>query len=224
MNEQELFDRLERLTRAFEGMSEGVERSTETTRAHTDATQMDAAQIQESIAQQKRKKALDETDQREQYAYSARIRKNFDDLGISIRTYIEGEKTLSKIEKSRETDMKTRQAAEKELNKVLEENAEGYKNLSQAAKEKYKNDLKNEAAMTKAYASTGRHYDATGKLVKETSDLTMVQRAEIAILKEHDNVVQSITGNVGKFGMDLGKLAIKSTFDMFVAGIKGAYE
>jgi len=224
MNEQELFDRLERLTRAFEGMTEGVERSTETTRAHTDATQMDAAQIQESIAQQKRKKALDETDQREQYAYSARIRKNFDDLGISIRTYIEGGKTLSKIEKSRETDMKARQAAEKELNKVLEENAEGYKNLSQAAKEKYKNDLKNEAAMTKAYASTGRHYDATGKLVKETSDLTMAQRAEIAILKQHDSVVQSMTGNVGKFGMDLGKLAIKSTFDMFVAGIKGAYE
>jgi hypothetical protein len=205
-------------------MTEGVERSTETTRAHTDATQMDAAQIQESIAQQKRKKALDETDQREQYAYSARIRKNFDDLGISIRTYIEGGKTLSKIEKSRETDMKVRQAAEKELNKVLEENAEGYKNLSQAAKEKYKNDLKNEAAMTKAYASTGRHYDATGKLVKETSDLTMAQRAEIAILKQHDSVVQSMTGNVGKFGMDLGKLAIKSTFDMFVAGIKGAYE
>jgi hypothetical protein len=184
---------------------------------------MDAAQIQESIAAEKKRQALRETDQKEEWAYSARIRKNFDDLGISLRTYKEGNETLSKIEKTRVTDMKIRQAAEKELNKILEENAEGYKDLSKAGKEKYKNDLKNEVAMTKAYASTGRYYDATGKLVKETDGLTMAQRAEIAVLKEHDRVVQQMSGNVAKFGGDLGKLAIKSTFDMFVAGIKGAY-
>lgn len=217
MNEQELFDRLERFARALEGMSEGVERSTERTREHTESTQ-------ETIAQQKKERALKETDQREEYAYQARIRKNFDDLGISIKTYKEGNEVLSKIEKARVTDMKARQAAEAELNKILEENTSDFKNLSKSAKEKYKNDLKNEAAMTKALAATGRVFDANGKLVKETDGLTMAQRAHIGILKEQDRVQQQMAGNIGKLGKDIAGLAITSTLNLFVAGIKGAWE
>ena len=217
MNEQELFDRLERFVRTLEGASDGIERSTETTREHTEATQ-------EEIAQQKRNKALKETDQREEYAYQARIRKNFDELGISIKTYKEGNETLSKIEKTRVTDMKARQAAEAELNKILEENTSDFKNLSKSAKEKYKNDLKNEAAMTKALAATGRVFDANGKLVKETDGLTMAQRAHIGILKEQDRVQQQMAGNIARLGKDIAGLAITSTLDLFVAGIKGAWE
>jgi len=221
MNEQELFDRLERLTRAFEGMSEGVERSTGNI---TSETTVRRQLTDDEIANAKKKKALDDTFQKENWDYQARLRKNFDDLGISIKTYKEGNEVISKIEKSRVSDMKARQAAEAELNKILQENADGYKNLSKAGKEKYKNDLKNEAAMTKAYASTGRYYDATGKLVKETDGLTAAQRVHISILQEHDRVLQQMGGNVAQFGMDLGKLAVTSTFTMFAAGIKGAYE
>ena len=217
MNEQELFDRLERFVSKLEGASDGLERSTEKTREHTEATQ-------EEIAQRKRKKALDETDQREEWAYKARIRKNFDDLGISLKTYKEGNETLSKIEKARVSDMKARQAAEAELNKILEENTSDFKKLSDSQKERYKNELKNEAAMTKALASTGRVFDANGKLVKETDGLTIAQRAHIGILKEQDRVQQQMAGNIGKLGKDIAGLAITSTLNMFVAGIKGAWE
>ena len=224
MNEQELFDRLERLTRAFEGMSEGVERSTETTRTNTEATQLSAAQIQDIVAQKKKQKAAEETSRQEEYAYQARIRKNFDDLGITLKTYKEGNETLSKIEKSRVSDIKAQQAAEKELNKILEENTSDYKNLSQASKERYKNELKNEVAMTKALASTGRVFDANGKLVKETDGLTMAQRAHIGILKEQDRVQQQMGGNIARLGQDIAGLAITSTLNLFIAGIKGAWE
>ena len=221
MNEQELFERFDRISAALEQMAGGVERSTETISYETTARREMTA---EEIVEARKKKALNDTAQREEYAYQARLRKNFDDLGISIKTYKEGNEVISKIEKSRVSDMKARQAAEAELNKILEENTSDFKNLSKSAKEKYKNDLKNEAAMTKAYASTGRYYDATGKLVKETDGLTAAQRVHISILQEHDRVLQQMGGNVAQFGMDLGKLAVKSTFDMFAAGIRGAYE
>ena len=221
MNEQELFERFDRISAALEQMAGGVERSTETISYETTARREMTA---EEIVEARKKKALSDTAQREEYAYQARLRKNFDDLGISIKTYKEGNEVISKIEKSRVSDMKARQAAEAELNKILEENTSDFKNLSKSAKEKYKNDLKNEAAMTKAYASTGRYYDATGKLVKETDGLTAAQRVHISILQEHDRVLQQMGGNVAQFGMDLGKLAITSTFNMFAAGIRGAYE
>lgn len=72
------------------------------------------------------------------------------------------------------------------------------------------------------YATTARRTlteqeTQQGTIGKKTNEERLKQE------KELNAAQQNLLSNTTKLGADLGKLAIKSTFDMFVAGIKGAY-
>ena len=228
MNEQELFERFDRIAEALERMASEVDRSTESVESETTArrelTQEEIEALNQSEERRKKEKAFFEQNQREQREIEARVKKGFTDLGASIKYVKEGNEILGKIERQRVTDDNLRKTAEEQLNKALAENDSVYRSLSQSGKERYQAELRNEAAMTKEYAAIGRTIDQYGKVTKVSDDLTLTDKALIAVLKEHDSVVQQMSSNVLNLGMDLGKLAITSTFNMFAAGIKGAYE
>jgi len=228
MNEQELFERFDRIAEALERMATGVDHSTETIDSETTARRELTQEEKDAQDELNKRRKLEESywnqQRKEKQEIDARVRRNFDELGASIKYVQEGNAILGKIERQRVTEDNLRKKAEEQLNKALEENDSTYKKLSESGKERYKAELRNEAAMTKAYAAIGRTIDQYGKVTKETDHLTLAQRAYLDILKQMDEVQRQMAGNVLKLGADLGKLAIKGTFDLFVAGIKGAYE
>ena len=220
INEQELFDRFDRIAEALERMATGVDRSTESIDSETTARREYTA---EELERARKERLLFEQTQREKRETEAKVKKSFDDLGASIKFVREGNEILGKIERQRVTQDNLRKKAEEELNKALEENDSVYRSLTESGKQRYKAELRNEAAMTKAYAAIGRTIDQYGKVTKETDNLTAGQRVHMSIIKKMDEVQGQMVPNIVKLGMSLGSLAIKSTFDLFAAGIKGAY-
>ena len=220
INEQELFDRFDRIAEALERMATGVDRSTESIDSETTARREYTA---EELERARKERLLFEQTQREKRETEAKVKKSFDDLGASIKFVREGNEILGKIERQRVTQDNLRKKAEEELNKALEENDSVYRSLTESGKQRYKAELRNEAAMTKAYAAIGRTIDQYGKVTKETDNLTAGQRVHLSLIKKMDEVQGQMVPNIVKLGMSLGSLAIKSTFDLFAAGIKGAY-
>lgn len=143
--------------------------------------------------------------------------KNLTSLGLVVTE----QKTIESARKKANED---RIKLEEEINKKLSEQDENFKKLSSTQKEAYKTNLKNQKAMDDALASIGRYVNENGKLVKQTGGLTQFQEAYIATLRKSDEVQRNLLNNSTKLAADLGKLAITSTFNMFVAGLKGAWE
>jgi len=143
--------------------------------------------------------------------------KNLTSLGLVVTE----QKTIESARKKANED---RIKLEEEINKKLSEQDENFKKLSSTQKEAYKTNLKNQKAMDDALASIGRYVNENGKLVKQTGGLTQFQEAYIATLRKSDEVQRNLLNNSTKLAADLAKLAITSTFNMFVAGLKGAWE
>lgn len=199
MNEQELLEKFDRIAEALERMAVAADGSTEAVNSATTA-----------------RRTLNEQETQEERLSRETISR--------LRDYNLAIKGNNQVEDLRKKTNEERLKQEKELNAALARSSEDFRKLSDAGKERYKADLRGQKAYDDQLKSINRYINEDGKRVKIDNELSTRKRIEIDILKQMDNVQQNLLGNTTKLGADLGKLTIKATFDMFVAGIKGAYE